>query len=93
MARLKAVPLHDLPGLKATLQGGVFTGLKAGAFTVVPLSRHLDADRIFPQAVQSCSFTRCSRLPLLLLPAQSKSGRWRAVPGLRIETRASLRDL
>jgi hypothetical protein len=36
-----------LPGLKALFEPALFTGLKAGAFSVVPLPRHLDADRFF----------------------------------------------
>lgn len=33
----EVVPLKNLPGLKARSGASIFTGLKAGAFTVVPL--------------------------------------------------------
>jgi hypothetical protein len=53
----EAVPLQNFAGPKGPLQGvPFFTGLKAGASTVVLPAQHLDADRVFPQVVKPCPF-------------------------------------
>jgi hypothetical protein len=48
---------------------------------------------IFPQVVTGCAAVSLSRVfsvAFAIFPGQSKSGRSRAIPGLKIETRASL---
>ena len=48
LGHMKAVRVQSLPGLKGPpLSSVLFTGLKAGASTVVPLSRHIDTGRYF----------------------------------------------
>jgi hypothetical protein len=61
------VPFQNFAGPKGPLAGRpLFTGLKAGASTVVLPAQHLDADRVFSQAVKSCPFKTLPGLKALI---------------------------